>query len=383
MKDDRPIYLDHNATTPVAPPVLEAMQPYLTQHYGNPSSGHIYGRSARRGMDRARKQVADLIGTTPGRIIFSSGGTEANNLAILGALDAMGNGASPGDGPGKVVTTAIEHPAVHEPCAYLASQGWEVEQVGVDAGGRLDLQAMEAALDERTCLVSVMHAKNETGVIQPLKEVVEMAHKVGALVHSDAAQSVGKVPIDVSDLGVDLLSMAGHKLYAPKGVGALFVAEGVELSPVIHGSSHESGLRPGTENVASIVGLGEACRWAKETQQEEGRRQAALRDRLWQKLQDGIEDLHLNGAREHLLPNTLNVRFPGTTAGDLLFQVPEIAASGGSACHSGDAQPSSVITAMGVDPQEALGSVRLSLGRCTSRAQIDKVARLLVEAANH
>ncbi len=383
MKDDRPIYLDHNATTPVAPPVLEAMQPYLTQHYGNPSSGHIYGRSARRGMDRARKQVADLIGTTPGRIIFSSGGTEANNLAILGALDAMGNGASPGDGPGKVVTTAIEHPAVHEPCAYLASQGWEVEQVGVDAGGRLDLQAMEAALDERTCLVSVMHANNETGVIQPLKEVVEMAHKVGALVHSDAAQSVGKVPIDVSDLGVDLLSMAGHKLYAPKGVGALFVAEGVELSPVIHGSSHESGLRPGTENVASIVGLGEACRWAKETQQEEGRRQAALRDRLWQKLQDGIEDLHLNGAREHLLPNTLNVRFPGTTAGDLLFQVPEIAASGGSACHSGDAQPSSVITAMGVDPQEALGSVRLSLGRCTSRAQIDKVARLLVEAANH
>ena len=383
MNDDRPIYLDHNATTPVAPPVLEAMQPYLTQHYGNPSSGHIYGRSARRGMDRARKQVADLIGTTPGRIIFSSGGTEANNLAILGALDAMGNGASPGDGPGKVVTTAIEHPAVHEPCAYLASQGWEVEQVGVDAGGRLDLQAMEAALDERTCLVSVMHANNETGVIQPLKEVVEMAHKVGALVHSDAAQSVGKVPIDVSDLGVDLLSMAGHKLYAPKGVGALFVAEGVELSPVIHGSSHESGLRPGTENVASIVGLGEACRWAKETQQEEGRRQAALRDRLWQKLQDGIEDLHLNGAREHLLPNTLNVRFPGTTAGDLLFQVPEIAASGGSACHSGDAQPSSVITAMGVDPQEALGSVRLSLGRCTSRAQIDKVARLLVEAANH
>ncbi len=371
MKSDEPIYLDHNATTPVAPPVLEAMMPYLREHFGNPSSGHIYGRRARRGVDRARKQVADLIGTTPGRIIFTSGGTEANNLAIFGAVS---------DDAARVATTAIEHPAVKEPIGALAARGAEVEVVGVDERGRLDVEAMAQAIDDETDLVSVMHANNETGMLQPLEDVVRRAAQVGAVVHSDAAQSVGKIPIDVEALGVDLLSIAGHKLYAPKGVGALYVAQGVELNPVICGSSHEGGLRPGTENVAAIVGLGAACELAMETQEAEARRQSGLRDRLWRQLKEGVPGAKLNGDREHLLPNTLNVRFPDTTAMELLFQVPQIAASGGSACHSGTARASSVITAMGVDEEEALGSVRLSLGRCTTEAHVDEAAQALIAA---
>ena len=364
---DEPIYLDYNATTPVADEVVEAMLPYFRRHFGNPSSDHGYGHRVREAVERARQQVAKLIGAGSEEIIFTSGGTESNNLAIMGCV-----------GIDEVVTSAIEHAAVTEPCRVLADRGVNVEWIGVDEGGRLDVAAFEEAVAGGVDLVTVMHSNNETGVIQPVADCAKMAKEAGAVVHTDAAQSVGKLAIDVDELGVDMLSIAGHKLFAPKGIGALYVREGTALAPLSFGASHERGLRPGTENVASIVGLGKACELIMEASGGVCERIAELRDRLWERLDDEISGLRLNGHRRWRLPNTLNVRFPDVTAGELLEVTPQIAASSGSACHDVGTTASSVITAMGVEPEEALGSVRLSLGRGTTEEDVDRGARYLI-----
>jgi cysteine desulfurase len=368
-----PIYLDHNATTPLVPEVVDAMLPYLREHFGNPSSGHVYGRRAREAVERARGQVAALLGCAPEEVCFTSGGTEANNLAIRGVAEARPERRH-------VVTSVIEHPATSVPCDWLERHGHRVSRLGVDAGGRVDAAAVAGALGDDTALVTVMHANNETGVLQPIAEIARAARAHGAVVHTDAAQSVGKVPVDVGALGVDLLSVAGHKLYGPKGVGALYVRRGTPLVPFVLGAGHERGLRPGTENVASIVGLGVACVIACRDAGAVEVRICALRDRLWALLRERVPGLALNGHPEERLPNTLNVRFPGVSGNALLAAAPEVAASTGSACHAAGESASAVIFAMGVPPAEALGSVRLTLGRGTTEADVRRAAEALGRA---
>lgn len=319
-----PIYLDHNATTPLLPEVVEAMLPYLREHFGNPSSSHIFGLRARNAVHRAREQVALLIGAEPDEVIFTSGGTEANNLAIRGVADASDRR--------QVVTTTIEHPATARPCAWLEKHGRRVVRVSVDGEGRTRLDEAGRAIGGDTALVAVMHSNNETGVLQPIGDLAAMAHAAGALMFSDAAQSIGKVLVSVRKLDVDLLSIAGHKLYAPKGVGALYVKRGTPIVPLVLGASHERGLRPGTENVASIVGLGAACDAVSRDLEVVLARLTALRDRLWALLQADVPGLVLNGHEELRLPNTLNVRFPRASGNAVLEGAPEIAASTGSAC---------------------------------------------------
>ena len=366
-----PIYLDHNATTPLLPEVIEAMLPYLHEHFGNPSSGHVHGVRARAAVSRARGQVATLLGCDADEVLFTSGGTEANNLAIRGVVEAF-------ETPGQVLTTTIEHPATARPCEWLEEHGHCVTAVAVDADGRVVVEAARAALRRGTALVTVMHSNNETGVLQPVAELVDAAHSVGAVVHTDAAQSVGKVPIDVRRLGVDLLSVAGHKLYAPKGVGALYVKRGTPLDPLLLGAGQERGLRPGTENVASIVGLGTACDAAGRDLEAAATRMRTLRDELWERLSTGVEGLALNGHRRLRLPNTLYVRFPRVSGSAVLAGAPEVAASTGSACHDGQERPSNVLVAMGVPAGEALGSVRLTLGRGTTAEDVARAGDALV-----
>ena len=372
MTADDPIYLDHNATTPVLPEVVDAMLPYLREHFGNPSSGHVYGRRAQQAIEEARAQVAGLLGCAADEVVFTSGGTEANNIAIRGAVDASGRR--------HVITSAVEHPATERPCQLLERRGVRVTRVGVDASGTASQAEAEAALSDDTALVTVMHANNETGTLQPVAELSAAARGRGALVHTDAAQSVGKVSTRVDDLGVDLLSVAGHKLYAPKGVGALYVRRETPLHPVLLGAGHERGLRPGTENVAYIAGLGQACQVAAAGLAAEAARVRRLRDRLWDALRAAVPGLQLNGHPERRLPNTLNVRFPGVAGSAVLAGAPAVAASTGSACHEGGERASAVLTAMGLGEAEALGSVRLSLGRGTTAEQADRAAAALIAA---
>ena len=367
------IYLDYNATTPLLPEVVDAMLPYLRDHFGNPSSTHAPGRVARAAVDRAREQVAALLDCDSGEVVFTSGGSEANNLAIRGVTEARPDRRH-------VVTSLIEHPAVAAPCAWLERHGWRVTRGGVDADGRVRLDELRSALDAATALVTVMHASNETGVLQPVAAIAEASRAKGAVVHTDAAQSVGKVAVHVRELGVDLLSVAGHKLYAPKGVGALYVRRGTPIAPFVLGAGHEGGIRPGTENVASIVGLGVACERAFRDLEVEGARVRTLRDLLWQRLQGRVHGLALNGHPQERLPNTLSVRFPRTSGSALLAAAPEVAASTGSACHAGHEEPPSTIVAMGVPPSEALGTVRLTLGRRTGVEDVERAAALLGDA---
>jgi cysteine desulfurase len=365
-----PIYLDHNATTPLLPEVVDAMVPYLREHFGNPSSAHVYGRRAREAVARARAQVAALIGAAAEEILFVANGTEANNLAIRGVTAAL---------PEKwyVVTSVIDHPATTEPCRELEQHGWRVRWLPVDETGRVRVADAVALLRNYTALLTLMHANNETGVLQPIAEIAREARARGVLVHTDAAQSVGKLPVSVEALGVDLLTVVGHKFGAPKGVGALYVRKGTPLQPFLRGAGHEHGLRPGTENVASIVGLGVACEVARRTVEGEAKRVRALRDELWERLRTRVPGLALNGHPEERLPNTLNVRFPGVSGSALLAATPEVAASTGSACHAGEESASSVLTAMGVEPRKALGSVRLSLGRTTTHEDVVTAAEAL------
>jgi len=368
-----PIYLDHNATTPLLPEVVDAMLPYLAVHFGNPSSGHPYGLRARAAVDRARDQVAAFLGCDADEVVFTSGGTEANNLAIRGVIEACPDRT-------QVVTTIIEHPATARPASWLERHGRRVVRLGVDTDGRARLDEARAVIDRNTALVTVMHSNNETGVLQPVAELVRLGHAAGAVVHTDAAQSLGKVPLRVRELGVDLLSLAGHKLYAPKGVGALYVKRETTLAPFALGASHERGVRPGTENVASIVGLSVACELVGRDLEATAARVRALRDLLWSRLAVAVPGLALNGDRDRRLPNTLNVRFPGASGTAVLEGAPEVAASTGSACHEGGESASAVILAMGVPPDEALGSVRLTLGRGTTEEEILNAADALARS---
>jgi cysteine desulfurase len=370
---ETPIYLDHNATTPVHPAVLEAMLPYLREHFGNPSSGHIYGQRARAAVERAREQVASLLACHPDEIIFTSGGTEANNLAIRGVLERASQRRH-------IATSTVEHPATTRPCELLERHGVEVTRLPADGFGCVHVDEARPFVRSDTALVTIMLAQNEVGTLMPVAELAGLAHERGALIHTDAAQAVGKVPVRIDELAVDLLSVAGHKLYAPKGVGALFVRRGTPLAPVLVGAGHERGLRPGTENVPFIVGLGTACELAAEDLHGEADRQRALRDELWEALRAAIPAITLNGHPAQRLPNTLNVSFPGVRGSAVLAAAPELAASTGSACHEGDEVASPVLLAMGIAAARALGAVRLSLGRTTTRDQVDQAARALTRA---
>jgi len=370
------IYLDYNATTPIAPEVNEAMRPYLETHFGNPSSDHRYGQQAAAARQRARHQVATLLGAPADEILFTGGGTEANNLAIIGVARALR------DKGRHLVTTAVEHPAVTEVMKHLEREGWFVTVVGVDEHGRVDPADVAAALRPDTVLVSVMHANNELGTILPLRQIAAAAHARGVLVHTDAAQSLGKIPVRVPDLDVDLLSIAGHKLYAPKGVGALYVRAGTPLQKILFGAAQEADRRPGTENIPYIVGLGEACRLAMRDLRRLAPRLTALRDRLRDKLLAALppENVRVNGDPDACLPNTLNISFRGVQGDALLAAVPQIAASTGAACHAGAVSLSTVLQAIKLPPEFAQGTVRLSLGRGTTEAEVDRAAELLTAA---
>lgn len=367
-----PVYLDYNATTPLDPAVLDAMLPYLRTHFGNPSSDHVYGYRAREAVGVARAQLATLLGAPPDEVIFTGGGSEANNLALFGVAAARRAHGS------HIITSTIEHPAVREPLRALERQGYRVTEVAVDADGRVDPTQVAEAITSETILISIMHANNEVGTIQELRAISDIAHERGVLVHSDAAQSVGKVPVRMDALGVDLLSVAGHKLYAPKGVGALVVRQGVALEPLIRGAGHEQGLRAGTENVPSIVGLGQAAELAGARLDAYQERTRRLRDMLHQAILAAAPDAVLNGHRTARLPNTLNLSFPGVNAAALLARVRgQVACSTGSACHAGHAEPSSVLLAMGRDPALAAAALRLSLGWSTTEDEVQLAAGVI------
>jgi len=365
-----PIYLDYNATTPLDPAVVQAMLPYLHEHFGNPSSAHAFGKRAREAVDQARGQVAGLLGAGPDEIVFTSGGSEASNHALKGVALGLQDA--------HIITSAVEHPATLQPCAFLQRLGCRVTVLPVDRYGRVDPEDVRRALGRKTTLVSIMHANNEVGTLQPIREIAALAHERGALVHTDAAQSVGKLPVDVNELGVDLLSLAGHKVHAPKGVGALYVRRGVKLEPLIHGAGHESGRRAGTENVPYVVALGTACEVARRSLPQARERLRHLRDRLWDRLRDALgEAVVLNGHPDERLPNTLNVNFVGRVGAELLQAVPEVAASTGSACHEGAVCLSPVLQAMGVPAELGRGAVRLSVGRFTTDDEVDRAAQVL------
>jgi len=367
------IYLDYNATTPTDPRVVEAMVPYLREHHGNPSSVHAMGRRVHAAVEVARGQVADLLGAGPNEIVFTSSGTEANNQVIKGVAD-MHRGR-----PCHMIISAVEHPAVEKPCRYLESHGVRITAVEVDGLGMVDPDDVARAITADTALVSIMHANNEVGTIQPIAEISRLAQQAGALMHTDAAQSMGKIPVRVDELGVDFLTIAGHKFYAPLGVGALYIRDGVSLPPLLHGAGHERGRRAGTEAVPAVVGLGEAARIAL-AEMGEGRLRAH-RDRLHQALMAALGDrVVLNGHPERRLPNTLNLSFRGCVSGNLLAKIDELCTSTGPACASGKGVPSATLTAMGIDREMVLGAVRLSVGRFTTEAEVDRAAELLIGA---
>jgi cysteine desulfurase len=360
------IYLDFNASTPTAPEVIAAMGRVLDAPYGNPSSDHWAGKPARDAVEKARGQVAGLLGAEPGEVVFTSGGSEANNQALKGLFFAnVGANAH-------IITTQVEHPAILNPCHFLERLGARVTYVPVDGFGRVDPDDVRRAIKPETILISVMHANNEVGTIQPIEEISRIAREHDILLHSDAAQSVGKIRTKVRELGVDLLSLAGHKLYGPKGVGALYVRTGIQLEPLIHGAGHEGGRRAGTENVLLNVGLGEACEVAESWTCN--RSIEKLRDLFWSRLAQEFGDgVLLNGHPTERLPNTLNVSFLGRVGGDILHAMPDVAASTGSACHSGSVRLSPVLEAMRISPTDGMGAIRFSLGRTTTEEDIEAV----------
>jgi cysteine desulfurase len=372
-----PIYLDYNATSPLDPTVLEAMEPYLRDQFGNPSSDHVYGYRTRAAVQTAREQLAALLGAVPEEVIFTGGGSEANNLALKGVADALRDRGT------HLITSAVEHPSITQPLRFLERQGYQVTTLAVDREGRVDLARVAAALTDHTILVSIMHANNEVGTVQPIRAIVDIAHERGVLVHVDAAQSVGKLPVTLDDLGADLLTVAGHKFAAPKGVGALIVRRGVHLEPLIHGADHEGGRRAGTENVPSLVGLGAAAALAGRRLPQYQERVGALRDSLQRNIVERVPSAVLNGHPVERLPNTLNLSFPGLDAATLLARVRDrVACSTGSACHAGQAAPSSVLLAMGRDEGLAAAALRLSLGWATTEQEVRRAAVVITDAVH-
>jgi cysteine desulfurase len=368
------IYLDHNATTPVAPEVVESMKPYLGGRYGNPSSSHGLGRLAKQGLEEARGRVADLLGCLPEEVVFTSGGTESNNMVIKGVAQSLVKKGR------HIITTAVEHPAVINPCLFLMDQGYDVTFLPVDSTGLVDPASVKDAVQPTTTLISVMHANNETGTIEPIEQIGALAREAGVLFHTDAAQSAGKIPADVSELNVDFLSLAGHKMYAPKGVGALFMRKGLKIEPFMHGAGQESGRRAGTENVMFAAALGRASALARERMSEDAERIRYLRDRLHGVLATDVPGLVLNGHPQARLPNTLNLSLPGVEGGRLLDALPEICASTGAACHDRSVQLSHVLAAMKVTEEIGRGAVRLTLGRENTEAEIDTAAKMIIDA---
>lgn len=377
MSTKKPIYLDYNATTPIAREVAEAMTPFLYEHFGNPSSSHPYGAVVKRAVETSRLQIASLLGCQPSEIVFTSGGTESNNYAIKGAALSYRERGN------HIITSAIEHPAVIEVCQWLKQQGFRVTILPVDEHGLVNPSTLKESITSDTILVTIMHANNEVGTIQPIQELAKIAHEYGALIHTDAAQSVGKIPVMVDDMGVDLLSIAGHKLYAPKGVGALYIREGTRLSLLMHGAGQEGKKRPGTENVLQIVGLGKACEIALRDLSSNMNNLHTMRERLYGHLirELGDDRIKLNGHPEHRLPNTLSVSFRGVEANTLLSEIGDrVAASAGAACHADEVDVSPVLTAMHVPIEWAMGTIRFSVGRDTTANDIDRASTIIVEA---
>ncbi|MDI6796636.1 MAG: cysteine desulfurase family protein [Desulfatibacillaceae bacterium] len=368
------IYLDFNATTPVCQEALDAALPFLTSAWANPSSGHNLGKKAHQGLETARRQAADSLGARPEEIFFTSGGTESDNWALFGVADAL---ASKGR---HIITSEVEHPAIINPALFLLEKGFDISFVPVDENCVVMPEAVEKALRPDTILISIMHANNETGAIMPISQIARMAKKHGVLMHTDAAQSVGKIPTNVDELGVDLLSVAGHKIYAPKGVGALFVRKGTPLEPFMRGGGQEAGKRPGTQNVAFNAALGAAMQKAKSLMESEIPRLEKLRNELEERLLAAVPGLSVNSAKVSRLPNTSNVLFPMVWGSALLEQAPDLAASTGAACHGNSGSISPVLAAMGLDITSAKGAVRLSLGRSTSQKEIAAAAAMLAEA---
>jgi len=371
----RQIYLDYNATTPIAPSVVEAMLPFLHGHHGNPSSSHSFGRAAKEAIEDARAKIAGLIGCDRSETIITGGATEADNLALKGIMLA-GNAKA----RGHLIISAIEHSAISQPAKFLRQMGCEVTVVDCDENGIVWPEAVEEALRPNTRLVSIMHANNEIGTIQPIRQIAELCHRQDVLVHTDAAQSVGKIPAMVDELDVDLLTLAGHKFYAPKGIGVLFVRSGLSLEPLLHGAGQEDGIRSGTENTPYIVGLGQAAHLAAKCLDAAGEQMAKLRDQLQYTLLKSIDGLMINGEGAERLPNTLSVSFPGVTGQQLLARVPEICASLGAACHSDGSVASTTLAAMGCDEDHMAGTIRLSVGWQTSAEEIEQAADLLIGA---
>ena len=366
----RKIYLDFNASTPICPEAVEAMRPFLTDHYGNPSSLHWAGTPAKDAVEKARGQVAGLLGCDPTEVVFTSGGSESNNHAIKGVFFAI---RDRGD---HIITTAVEHPATINPCRFLEKLGAKVTVLPVDRFGMVDPNDVWKAITPGTILITVMHANNEVGTIEPIPEITAIAREAGIPFHTDAAQTVGKISTDVEELGVDLLSVAGHKVYAPKGIGALYIREGTRVEPFVHGAGHEAGRRAGTENVLLAVALGAACEvartWVGMPQIK------ALRDRFWDGLREIFgEKVTLNGHPSDRLPNTVNVNFVGNVGAEVLAMLPGVAASTGSACHAGSVTLSPVLSAMGVPPGEGMGAVRFSLGRATTGEEMEEILGVL------
>lgn len=367
----QPIYLDYNATTPVDPVVVESMLPFLNEHFGNPSSSHAYGRIAKEAIEKARAQLAALLGAEPSEIIFTSGGTESNNQALIATARAYANKGR------HIITTEIEHPAVLNPLLWLEEQGYSVTILPVDSYGKVDPADIEKVITSETTLISVMHANNEVGTIQPLAEISKIARRHGIVFHTDAAQSVGKIPTRVDDLGVDLLTVAGHKFYAPKGVGALYIRKGTAIESYLFGAGHESGRRAGTENVPYIVGLGKAAELAGQRLASGSNDILTLRNRLLRQLEDKIDGVELNGHPNDRLPNTLNVSFAGVIGAMLLEQTPEIAASTGAACHGNSHTLSGILSAMGLSRDRNLGAIRFSLGKWSTIDDVDQAAEAI------
>ncbi len=377
MKDSLhpPVYLDFNATTPLDPAVIEAMKEFISPEFGNPSSTHFYGIAPRRAVEKARGQVAALLNCSPPEIVFTGCATESNNLAIKGIAAAQKHRGN------HIVTTRIEHPAVLEVCAHLERNGFVVTCLPVDAHGLVDVRAVEQSVHDRTILISVMHANNEVGTVQPVEEIAEIARSRGIALHTDAAQTPGKMSVDVQALGVDLLTIAGHKLYAPKGVGALYLREGIGVEPLLYGAGQERGIRPGTENVIAIVGLGMACELAAQNREQDALHMKTMRDLLHSGIAESVRDVRLNGHPEKRLPNTLSLSFKGIEAGMLLEEIGlDVAASAGAACHSGEVMISHVLAAMGVPEEWAKGTLRLSTGRTTTREDILTAVRAIADA---
>jgi cysteine desulfurase len=367
----KPIYLDYNATTPIDPRVAAAMLPFIHEHFGNPSSGHIFGVTTKKAVEKARVQLAQMLHCQTDEVIFTSGGSEANNYAIKGVAFAYRQRGN------HIITSSIEHPAVLEVCRHLEEFGFRITHLPVDSYGLVDPKQVEKAITPQTILITIMHANNEVGTVEPIREIAEIAHQRGILVHTDAAQSVGKIPVHVDGLGADMLSIAGHKVYAPKGIGALYVRTGVKLQKLIHGANHEMDRRAGTENVIEIVGLGEACAMVNESLPLYHEYLMKMRDRLESCLQKRFPTSRINGHPEKRLPNTSSMSFKGLEANTILSQLKEIAASAGAACHSDLVDVSNVLKAMDVPLEYAMGTIRLSVGRFTTSEEIDQAVHAI------